>query len=428
MNTLKNLLPIAVAGTAMALFSGCVRFDGSPSAQAKQKAAVVKPTSPNAFNDYMAAARLMKDADRIQKAIAASTEERPNRIPLKEKEALIRKNTAALKRIREGFSLPYHEPALKTTSPEWVHYGKLRALARLLLLEGLVRASKGDHEGAMNSYLDAIHLGEHIQHGSVLIGMLVGVAIQHIGRRNVWETVDHLSAGEALKASQRLKKISELHYPFWRIIQGEKRFALDNFESELQRLKQEGQQNEVEEWADTDGDDPYLKAAERFGERGTLDRYLAYLDDLTHATRNRFIDRPRYPLPNHDPLIIEMGPVVDLSWMKELINLTQNRLLAVTLALRAYHAENGNYPETLKELTPVYLKDLPVDPFGRNGFGYRRDGSKYVLYSIGPDGQDNGGKPIYNPPDETHRNPPEHVRRFILPESKGDIVAGVNVS
>ena len=67
------------------------------------------------------------------------------------------------------------------------------------------------------------------------------------------------------------------------------------------------------------------------------------------------------------------------------------------LALRAYRLEHGAYPATLAALTPAYLKQIPNDPFAASGpLHYKRQGSKYVLYSIGPDGKDDGGKPIFD--------------------------------
>ena len=51
-------------------------------------------------------------------------------------------------------------------------------------------------------------------------------------------------------------------------------------------------------------------------------------------------------------------------------------------------------PGKLSELAPAYLKALPNDPFAnyKPPFCYKRTGAHYLLYSIGPDGIDNGGK------------------------------------
>ena len=48
-------------------------------------------------------------------------------------------------------------------------------------------------------------------------------------------------------------------------------------------------------------------------------------------------------------------------------------------------------------------------------------GAKYVLYRLGPDGKDDGGKPVQG----VHGREPD-IRYHVHPDSKGDIVAGLN--
>ena len=100
------------------------------------------------------------------------------------------------------------------------------------------------------------------------------------------------------------------------------------------------------------------------------------------------------------------------------------------LALRAHQLERGAPPPNLQTLVPDYIKAVPIDPFGKGApLRYKTDGKTYVLWSIGPDGIDNGGTPVpwFNPKrvrklyaDERERLP--HVND----DSLGDIVAGRN--
>ena len=68
------------------------------------------------------------------------------------------------------------------------------------------------------------------------------------------------------------------------------------------------------------------------------------------------------------------------------------QLLVTDLALRAYQQDHGEYPENLESLSPDYLRQIPQDPFSNKPFRYHRGGSDFVLYSVGSDGEDNGGK------------------------------------
>jgi hypothetical protein len=70
---------------------------------------------------------------------------------------------------------------------------------------------------------------------------------------------------------------------------------------------------------------------------------------------------------------------------------TTARLLLVDLALRSYYAEHGRWPDGLEELGSDYLADMPDDPHSSRPLIYRRTADGFLLYSIGFDGQDNGG-------------------------------------
>ncbi len=94
-------------------------------------------------------------------------------------------------------------------------------------------------------------------------------------------------------------------------------------------------------------------------------------------------------------------------------HVAQHRLLTVSFALRAYYLEHGTYPATLAALMPVYLAAVPDDPFAATGsMQYLRKGTGYLLYSIGPNGTNNGGTPCKNP--------------RVARGDTGDIVAEVN--
>jgi len=67
-------------------------------------------------------------------------------------------------------------------------------------------------------------------------------------------------------------------------------------------------------------------------------------------------------------------------------------LARTALAIERYRLTTGKVPERLEELVPQYLKEVPIDPFDGNPIRYHRTEPGYRLYSIGEDGQDNGGK------------------------------------
>jgi hypothetical protein len=68
------------------------------------------------------------------------------------------------------------------------------------------------------------------------------------------------------------------------------------------------------------------------------------------------------------------------------------RVLVIELSLRAYQLGHGRLPTRLSEMVPEHLPSVPQDPFGKGEMKYRLAGASYSLYSIGPDGSDDGGK------------------------------------
>jgi hypothetical protein len=72
----------------------------------------------------------------------------------------------------------------------------------------------------------------------------------------------------------------------------------------------------------------------------------------------------------------------------------------LALAIEVHRREHGALPAVLDDLVPGVLAEMPRDPHAANphaehgGYVYRLDGANpfgYVLYSVGPDGIDDGG-------------------------------------
>jgi hypothetical protein len=69
------------------------------------------------------------------------------------------------------------------------------------------------------------------------------------------------------------------------------------------------------------------------------------------------------------------------------------RLLARTaLALAAFKAKTGAYPDKLDALVPDFLPRVPLDPFSGRPLRLKRDGAGLVVYSVGRDLKDDGGR------------------------------------
>lgn len=72
-------------------------------------------------------------------------------------------------------------------------------------------------------------------------------------------------------------------------------------------------------------------------------------------------------------------------------NLMLRQITLLGLALAEYQRDHGNYPGTLDALVPKYLDAIPLDAFTLKPLIYKPRDDGYLLYSLGPDGEDDSG-------------------------------------
>jgi hypothetical protein len=67
-------------------------------------------------------------------------------------------------------------------------------------------------------------------------------------------------------------------------------------------------------------------------------------------------------------------------------------LARIACGLEQYRRKHGGYPETLAALRPAFLDSIPNDSITGEPLSYRRTtDDRYLLYSVGWDGKDDGG-------------------------------------
>ena len=71
-----------------------------------------------------------------------------------------------------------------------------------------------------------------------------------------------------------------------------------------------------------------------------------------------------------------------------------HQALRLGLAAEKYRLRHGRLPARLEDLTPEFIPAVPLDPFDGKPMRMKRTDRGLIVYSIGPDGIDNGGTPI----------------------------------
>lgn len=90
--------------------------------------------------------------------------------------------------------------------------------------------------------------------------------------------------------------------------------------------------------------------------------------------------------------IVFSGQAAQNAKMFYLLYLAECRAGRTLLALRRYRDQTGAWPASLAEVRPQVSADILIDPFSGKLLGYRRSGEGFLLYSVGPNGTDEGGK------------------------------------
>ena len=68
-------------------------------------------------------------------------------------------------------------------------------------------------------------------------------------------------------------------------------------------------------------------------------------------------------------------------------------LKAISNSVDLYHVETGQWPDSLGQLVPKFIRDLHKDPWGQE-YSYVKTGDGYDVYSYGPDKAQGGGDDI----------------------------------
>lgn len=334
--------------------------------------------------------------------------------PLPLREQMAAANAPMFAKFREGFQYPYMTP------PNPRFHGPARR-AKLLRIEGSVRADHGDIPGAITSNLDNIHYGIISPRGSGEMGYLVGTVCETIGQVDLWVYLPQSDAKTARAAAHRLEQVGAKRVPIAEMLTNEKchhqQVFMDFFHGAVIPTAQRPMPHLVANIVL-----PFAMGSRR----GTMREMTSYYDQLIAESHKPFSQQRPVKFPS-SKLAIMLLTRIDGVAFRSTHAATQTALLTTAFALRAYRLEHGTYPAQLTELTPAYLTTIPADPFADTApLQYKKTATGYLLYSIGPDGNDNNGTPSK---DGQLANPgrARNVYSPVTANSLGDIVAGVNV-
>lgn len=80
---------------------------------------------------------------------------------------------------------------------------------------------------------------------------------------------------------------------------------------------------------------------------------------------------------------------------RDLFEMRRGEVL-VAIAVKSYALQHGSIPQGLDMLVPTFLPAIPPDEFDGKPVRYALRGGQAVVYSVGPDLVNDGGRPMRN--------------------------------
>ncbi len=239
-------------------------------------------------------------------------------------------------RARRGLAREFRIPITYDIDDWGVEFQSLRQVARAFYAEAQLAEIEGRIDDAINSYLDDVRLGLVVSPDGLLLSYAVGSALEGIGFDGLLGLRSTLNKDLCRRVISELEKLEASRVP-----------VENSFEQER------------------------IWKQHAYGWYGRLDLAVSDLTGESYSSYTndnyRYIEKRRQ---------------------------TQTRLLIAELSVHSYRLEHDKIPETLAELVPDYFSAVPNDPFGEGPLVYRVTDDSYLLYSIGPDGKDDGGIPM----------------------------------
>lgn len=328
--------------------------------------------------------------------------------PLSERQKYLEANQKTIVMVHEALKQGYATPIdwrnpMAQTFPQYTEH---RELARFLALAARTYSDMGNRKEAISCALDAVEMGIKVSGDGPLIGYLVGMACETIGRKALWEQLDSLTPAEAQEVLARLESLEPDRAPLKNFLRIERAYSQKIISDLAHRVvKPVDFASMMTGESEDKANQSRMMLTLALADKGAAWKASGEYFDAMEAYWSRPYSRTGAPKPPADALNQILLPVFEQANFNYTRNQADSALLRGYLMLRAQGAAPAQF-------------EAPADPFGQDKpLRYETTAKGYRLWSVGPDGKDDGGKPM----DTKHSN----ARAFNSTED-GDIVGRVN--
>jgi hypothetical protein len=307
----------------------------------------------------------------------------------------------ALMDLSEGrFPIVWASDGISTRLP---HLARMREVVNLLAYDVLLRSQNQEADGALSTCRALLNAGRSIGDEPLAVSQRLRIDIRATACQQVELALAHGQASEAVLATlQGCLDAEEAEPLLVSGIKGERALVdrlLTSVESGAFTPKQVRNTGSFPIILYLFRHSKTARAAHlRFSNRA---EEFAMRPAVEQLDVFRHLDRATKDLP---PDMQTMVPA--MLQMATSFHSSRARLRCATVALAAerYRLARGTWPPALEALMPDFLAKVPVDPFDGEPLRYRRLEDRIVIYSVGEDGQDDGGETESTWPPGTSRD------------------------
>lgn len=314
--------------------------------------------------------------------------------------AFIQSHAPALKIVREASQLPgcsfqrdWSHPSFHMLLPE---FSAIRRAARVLVLEAHFLAASGDTKQAFENVAAIYRMAEHVGDEPLLVSMLVACAFDGVATELLENLLNHypITVGDLEPLRQWYPRSTTMRLQ--RAIKMEETFAIGS----MCAVTDIGVLLNME----ADGTSVWPLAVNPiyrvFVFREDLAKYREFIDRYHSVSMNSYYTvHEHWDSLEHESAFESFGlfakmllPAVKSGHLANTRASAHRRLGRLAVELYHFKLASGKYPASFDALPAAAGGFVTLDPFSKNSLIMKTTDDKLLLYSVGADLEDDGGK------------------------------------
>jgi hypothetical protein len=284
------------------------------------------------------------------------------------------------------------------------HLAEIKKDAQMFRIETLLAIEQGNMDAAIKDMGDTVRAANTLAEEPILISQLVRLACYNMSLDDAQRVLSHqpLSKGQLDQLDTMFDQL-ELTNALRMSLVGERVFGLVFFRDPLKAIGQldtgmSGTPGPTSEVGVSLMSRSGIRDADQRLYMETLDQAIALSDSANPESLKRFkqvfdncaIEARRMPPKPFSNMLLPALQKVDLRFA---LFEAKRRAAKTAVAIERFRAShNGQLPAKLDDLVPQFLPAVPNDPFDGKPLRFHSTPTGYVVYSVGENGRDDGGK------------------------------------